>query len=252
MGVLRTKLIRRVARLRKLQDTYSPASIVALEKREAPAEELPENEPLFLPSALSEAERANGGCSEGLWEMEFLLRDAQCRGALVKLRNQLVIKTRFLNYKRLHSRGQGATTRARTIVGRNELKIRLHSERYQSAWDALFAMTGGIEGAVGWKKLRKADIRCMEDAEDVRRKEKRRAHAKERHKRKFQELLDHGVEVPAWAQEASEEEDDAGEDAGERGTESRREVSWIWTAAGMTGTDTALEDGEVSLFYFPA
>ncbi|KAJ7808144.1 hypothetical protein B0H14DRAFT_3482660 [Mycena olivaceomarginata] len=201
-------------------DTYSPASIVALEKREAPAEELPENEPLFLPSALSEAERANGGCSEGLWEMEFLLRDAQCRGAL------------------------GATTRARTIVGRNELKIRLHSERYQSAWDALFAMTGGIEGAVGWKKLRKADIRCMEDAEDVRRKEKRRVHAKERHKRKFQELLDHGVEVPAWAQEASEEEDDAGEDAGERGTESRREVSWIWTAAGMTGTDAALEDGE--------
>lgn len=113
-------------------------------------------------------------------------------------------------------------------------------------------MMGRIEGAVGWKKLRKADIRCMEDAEDVRRKEKRRAHAKERHKRKFQELLDHGVEVPAWAQEASEEEDDAGEDAGERGTESRREVSWIWTAAGMMGTDAALEDGEVSLFYFPA
>ncbi|KAJ7357934.1 hypothetical protein DFH08DRAFT_651511, partial [Mycena albidolilacea] len=141
------------------------------------------------------------------------LRDAQCRGALVKLRNQLVIKTRFLNYKNLHSRGQGATTRARTIVGRNELKIRLHSERYQSAWDALFAMMGGIEGAVGWKNLRKADIRCMEDAEDVWRKKKRRAHAKERHKR-------------------NEEEDNAGEDAGERGTESRREVSWIWTAAG--------------------
>ncbi|KAF7366128.1 CxC2 domain-containing protein [Mycena venus] len=110
MGALCTKLIWRLAWLRKLQDTYSPASIVALEKQEALAEELPEHEPLFLHSALSEAERANGGCSEGLWEIEFLLRDAQCCSALLKLRNQLVIKARFLNYKRLHSRGQGATT----------------------------------------------------------------------------------------------------------------------------------------------
>ncbi|KAJ7791307.1 hypothetical protein B0H14DRAFT_3500651 [Mycena olivaceomarginata] len=60
MGVLRTKLIRRLERLRKLQDTYSPASIIALEKRKAPADERPENEPLFLPSALTEAERGAG------------------------------------------------------------------------------------------------------------------------------------------------------------------------------------------------
>ncbi|KAF7366127.1 hypothetical protein MVEN_00489500 [Mycena venus] len=103
-------------------------------------------------------------------------------------------------------------------------------------------MVGGIKGAMGWKQLRKADIRCMEDAEDIQKKEKKRVRVKERHIRKFQELLDHGVEVPAWAQKASEDEDDVEEIAGERGTESRREVSWIWTAAGMTGTDTVLED----------
>lgn len=111
MSALRTKLIRRLERLRKLQDTYSPASIVALEKWQAPADEQPEFEPLFLPGALSDEERAGGGCTEGLLEMELLMCDAQCRCALVKLRNQLVIKSRFLNYKKLHTPHQGATTR---------------------------------------------------------------------------------------------------------------------------------------------
>ncbi|KAJ7363849.1 hypothetical protein DFH08DRAFT_949484 [Mycena albidolilacea] len=123
MTALRTKLLRRLDRLQKLQGTYCPGAIVALEKCEAPEDEQPENEPLFLPSALSEAERANGGCANGLLEMELVMRDAQCRGTLVKLRNQLVIKGRFLNYRALHARHQGATTRACSIVNRNELKI---------------------------------------------------------------------------------------------------------------------------------
>ncbi|KAJ7753859.1 hypothetical protein B0H16DRAFT_1316820, partial [Mycena metata] len=198
MGVLRTKLIRRLDRLRKLQQTYTPASIVALEGRDAPPEELPENEPLFLPSALSEAER-EAGCTLGLLEMEMLLRDAQCRMSLVRLRNQLHIKTRYLNYKKLHARHQGPNTRARTIVTRNETKIRLHSEKYQTAWNAILAVAGGDESKVGWKKLRKADIRCMEDAEDLALKEEKRKRA-------------------------------------------RREVSWIWTTMGMSGTDAGLED----------
>ncbi|KAJ7833791.1 hypothetical protein B0H14DRAFT_3087669 [Mycena olivaceomarginata] len=132
-GALQTKLLRRLDRLRKLQGTYCPGSYCG-----------PENEPLFLPSALSEAERANGGCAEGLLEMELVMRDAQCRGALVKLRNQL-----------------GATTRARSIVNRNEQKIRLHSEKYQVAWNALWVNAGQDEHLVGWKKLKKEDIRCI-------------------------------------------------------------------------------------------
>ncbi|KAJ7745627.1 hypothetical protein B0H14DRAFT_3514464 [Mycena olivaceomarginata] len=249
LSALRTKLLRRLENLRKLQGTYTPASIVALEKREAPDDEQPENEPLFLPSALSEAERADGGCARGLLEMELLLRDAQCRSALEKLRHQLVIKARFLNYKSLHARHQGATTRSRTIVTRNELKIRAHSKKYQAAWNALFEGAGRDESQVGWKRLRKGDIRCMEDADDLRQKEKKRKRAQERRKRKLQELLDHGVDVPAWEQE--EDEEGEGEGEGElagagndrRGAgESRREISWIWTAAGSSGTDKGLED----------
>jgi hypothetical protein len=111
MGALRTKLIRRLNRLCQLQSTYCPAAVVALEKRNVPEDDQPENEPLFLPSALSEAQRT-AGCTPGLLEMELLMRDAQCRGSLVKLCNQLIIKARFLNYKSLHARHQGATTRS--------------------------------------------------------------------------------------------------------------------------------------------
>ncbi|KAJ7852858.1 hypothetical protein B0H13DRAFT_1904401 [Mycena leptocephala] len=240
MSSLRTKLIRRLERLRKMQGTYSPASMMALESREAPADELPENEPLFLPSALSEAERATG-CSKGLLEMELLLRDAQCRGALVRLRNQLHIKARYLNYKMLHARHQGANTRSRTIVNRNETKIRLHSEKYQAAWGAMMAITGGNESEVGWKKLRKEDIRCMQDADDLARKEEKRKKAVLKRKRKYQELLAHGETLAGWEDDVDENEDD-GVAEGRVAGESRREVSWIWTAAGASGTDAGFED----------
>ncbi|KAF7360081.1 hypothetical protein MVEN_00736200 [Mycena venus] len=239
LGTLRTKLIRRLQRLRKLQQTYSPASIMALENRKALEDEHPEDELLFLPSSLLVAERAGGGCADGLLEMELLMRDAQCRASLVKLRNQLVIKARFLNYKKLHSRHVGANTRARTIVDRNETKIRLHSEKYQAAWNALFVCNGRIEGAFGWKQLKKGDIRCMEDADDVKKKEEKRKRAAVKRKRKYQELLAHGEDLQGFEEDMESEGE--GEGGAGRG-ESTREVSWIWTAAGMTGTDAGLED----------
>ncbi|KAK7019979.1 CxC2 domain-containing protein [Favolaschia claudopus] len=245
ISALRTKLIRRLERLRKLQATYSPASLLALEKRDAPADEQPEDEPLYLPSSLPAADRAGGGCTEGLFEMEDLMRDAQCHSSLMKLRNQLVIKARFLNYKQLHARHQGATTRARSIVNRNELKIRLHSEKYQTAWAAILAGAGGDVSKVGWRKLRKEDIRCMEDPEDMKKKEERRKRAKARRAKKAAELLSHAVDIPSWAEEASDDESDGADDGdGEarQGGENRRELSWIWMAASCAGTDAELED----------
>jgi hypothetical protein len=220
---------------------------VALEKRKAPEDKQPENELLFLISALSEAEHANGGCTNGLLEMELVMRDAQCRGALVKLRNQLIIKGRFLNYKALHAQHQGATTRAHSIVNCNELKIRLHSEKYQVAWNALWVNTGQDERLVGWKRLKKEDIRCIEDAEDLAAKEAKRRKVKQRRKWKYDELIAHAVEVPAWLNTGEEEGDGDGEGDNAEGRvgESRRGVLWIWMGAGTTGTDTELEDSEL-------
>ncbi|KAJ7482922.1 hypothetical protein B0H11DRAFT_1723465, partial [Mycena galericulata] len=205
MRQMRTALNRRILMFRKLQTTYQPASLMALRARDAPGKELAEDVPLLLPSALSEAQRAAGaGCMSGLLEIEQAMRDAQCRGALVRLRNQLHIKSRLLLYKKNHARHQGMNTRSRTIVARNEAKIRLYSEKYQMAHRSLVAIVG-VDKDVGWPKLKKEDIRCMRDAEQLsRRAEKQKL----------------GLE---------------------RG-ENVREVSWIWTLAGTSGTDAELED----------
>ncbi|KAF7343961.1 hypothetical protein MVEN_01685300 [Mycena venus] len=82
----------------------------------------------------------------------------------------------------------------------------------------------------------------MEDADDLKLKGKKQRKAKVRQKRKLDKLLSHGTEIPAWAEEGSEDNNNNEVQGGERGRESRREVSWIWTAAGSSGTDAEFED----------
>ncbi|KAJ7795036.1 hypothetical protein B0H14DRAFT_2532632 [Mycena olivaceomarginata] len=207
MKSLRNKLNRGIIRFRKLQATYTPAAIQALAKRVAPAEELAEDTPLMLPSALTPEECENGGCLKGVLKIEDDLRGAQCCTALPRLRNQLHIKSRLLFYKKHNSRHQGMNTRSRTIVARNESKIRLHSEKFQMAWQAQLRIARGDMSKVGWPQLRKEDIRCMQDAEMLSRNAEKRRKANERCLRK-----------------------------------DMREVSWIWTVAGTAGTDEELED----------
>ena len=181
-----------------------------------------------------------------LLEIEKQLRDAQCRTSLALLRNQLTIKTRFLIHKKNHSRHQKRNTRSRTIVARNESKIRLHSEKYQAAWRALVAIEGGAEARVGWNRLRKEDIRCMEDPEVLSKKAEKKKAARARELRRNAELQAMG-EFPLIAsgsasRSVDDNEDDDDDDAYTLG-ESRRQVSWIWTLAGKTGTDEELEEG---------
>jgi hypothetical protein len=235
MKSLRSKLNRGIDRFRKLQATYAPAAIQALAKRVAPADELAEDVPLMLPSALTPAEREGGGCVKGLLEVEDSLRAAQCRAALPRLRNQLHIKSRFLLYKRLHSRHQGMNTRSRTLIARNESKIRLHSEKFQMAWQARLRVANGDKSKVGWPQLKKEDIRCMQDAEERSRNAEKRRKASDRLRRKEDELREDGL-LPAL----EEDEDD---EMVTRGGENFREISWIWTVAGTAGTDEELEDG---------
>ncbi|KAJ6453223.1 hypothetical protein C8R47DRAFT_951488, partial [Mycena vitilis] len=201
---LRTKLSRGIVRFRKLQSTYTPGCLQALARLKEDAKELPEDTPLMLPSALPQAERAVG-CMGGVHLIEGLARDAQCSASLMRLRNQLHIKSRFMTYKGLHSRNQGANTRSRTLVARNESKIRLHSEKYQAAWNALRLLEGGDPSKVGWRKLKKEDIRLMEDQEELT---KRQALRKRR----------------------------------DRNAQDRLQISWIWTVAGMSGSDAELEE----------
>ncbi|KAJ7500190.1 hypothetical protein B0H11DRAFT_2225734 [Mycena galericulata] len=233
MKALRMKLNRGILRFRKLQAAYMPAALQALGALDLPATTLAENVPLLLPSALTHAQRER--CVAGLHLVELEMRDAQCRSSLAELRNQLYIKARLLNYKRLHARHQGATTRARSTVERNESKIRLHSEKYQTAWDALRRLNGGDEMQVGWRVLRREDIRCMEDAEDYSKRAQARKERDERRRKLLQALRDEGGVLPA------EDDDDMGSEEGTgRGTENERQISWIWTYTETTGTDAEL------------
>ncbi|KAJ7736633.1 hypothetical protein B0H16DRAFT_1466534 [Mycena metata] len=229
---LRRKLNGTLKRFRQLQATYTPASIVALAAREnVPENEQVEEVPLFLPSALSAAQRQQEPL-RGLAVYEDQLRDAQCSTALVRLRNQLHMKSRLLTYKQIQSRHQGANTRSRTIVARNESKIRLHSEKYQMAWDAKCRLAGGEASRVGWHFLAKEDIRCMEDPEELRRKEEKRRVQEQRRGRREAELRREGELPPLTAEEI----------ARARGGENVREVSWIWKETGTTGTDGDIEE----------
>lgn len=154
----RRNLERSIERFRALQATYTPGALVHLASLKVPARTLAEELPLLLPSALPAAVRERGGCIHGIVEAEHALRDAQCRGALVRLRHQLNIKARFLIYKQSHSRHQTTNTRSRTLVAQNESKISHHSEKYQAAWTVLCALTPGGSSGVSWRKLRKDDI----------------------------------------------------------------------------------------------
>ncbi|KAJ7116750.1 hypothetical protein C8R46DRAFT_1051327 [Mycena filopes] len=220
MKEMRSKLNRGLDRFRKLQATYAPAALQALAKRAAVENERAEDVPLMLPSGLAPSERENGGCVGGLIEIEDSMRGAQCRMALPKLRNQLHIKSRFLLYKKHNSRHQGMNTRSRTIVARNESKIRLHSEKFQTAWEARCRITGGD---------------ASKDAEELTRNAEKRRKANARRVRVEEELREDGLLPPV-----DEDEDDMVTRGG--GGENVREISWIWTVAGTAGTDEELED----------
>jgi hypothetical protein len=239
---LRRSLNRSLRRLRDLQATYTPVAILALGQREnVPEDEQPENIPLFLPSALTPAQRA-GEAVAGLAAIESSLRDAQLSSSLELLRRKLHVKSRLVTYKSLQARAQGANTRSKGIVDRNECKIRLHSEKYQMGWEAKRLLAGGDPAAVGWRKLLKEDIRCMQDAEELARSEIKRRAQDERRRQREDALRREGELPPLTAEEE--------EQRVVRGGESVRQVSWIWTGAGMMGADADLEEGKILWWNF--
>ncbi|KAJ7608099.1 hypothetical protein DFH06DRAFT_1149139 [Mycena polygramma] len=192
MKAIRVKLNHGICRFCKLQATYMPAALQVLSKRVAPEKELAEDVPLILPSALSEEDRKDAGC----------------------LRNQLHIKSRLLLYKKNNSRHQGMNTRSRTIVNRNESKIRLHSEKFQIAWEARLRLAGGDVLKVGTRSSFPATLRSG-----------------------GRRTRDFYGELPPLPEDEEEEANMV-----TQGGENLCEISWIWTMAGMAGTDEELED----------
>ncbi|KAF7288127.1 CxC2 domain-containing protein [Mycena chlorophos] len=266
---MRKRLNKRIGRLRTMQATYTPAALQKLKNLNLPQDEPAEKIPLLSPSALDPASQANGGCVEGLVDMEVLLRKGQCRSALTQLRNQLHVKRRLLIYKSNHTRAQAMNTRARAVVERNEARILLASLKFQTAWLALLRVLGN-EQQLPWPRLKKSDIRCLEDSEELALREQREKRAAIKRAENARILAEAGIGARLVSESSDEDESDEDEDEDETsdapmddvfvaGTpvtgvglasggavqqgESRRTPSWIWTHAERDGTDLSFEEG---------
>ncbi|KAJ7789818.1 hypothetical protein B0H14DRAFT_3502546 [Mycena olivaceomarginata] len=191
-----------------LQATYTPAAIQALAKRVAPAEELAEDTPLMLPSALTPEECENGGCLKGVLKIEDNLRGSSVshHAALAAEPASYQITTFILQETQF-------------LASRHECPVPYdrHMQREQDT-TAFGEIPDGVASAAadctgGHVEGQKVNERCL---------------------RKESEMHDDGL-LP----ELEEDEDD--EMVTRRG-ESMREVSWIWTVAGTAGTDKELED----------
>ncbi|KAJ7824741.1 hypothetical protein B0H14DRAFT_3088701 [Mycena olivaceomarginata] len=212
----RTNLARYTARFRKVQAVYMPGALQALADRPVAEGDgmFVENVPLFLPSALTPELRALG-CTRGVEGIEERLRDAQCRSALDAMRNYLHVKSRFRTYKGGQVRHQGAMTRARNLMNRNDEKIRMEAEKYVAAWEAKRALVG--DDKVDWHHLDpKKDLRCMDSEED---------------------------RAVGEREEAEREETGDGVAEGQRRRDptgkGRRTLSWVWMGTDTTSNATS-------------
>ncbi|KAF7327520.1 CxC2 domain-containing protein [Mycena kentingensis (nom. inval.)] len=207
---LRKKLVKGIARLRELQATYMPMALVHLKSLEVSPEALPETIPLLLPSSLP-----GSFCSEQL----------------------------LLIYKKRQSRHQRMNTRSRALVTRNEEKIKTRADTYQAGQRALVS----LEPTATWPVLLASDICCLEDADDISKREARNRRQLETRLKRQLELIQQGLITVADVQdvEGDDESDGEEEDKQSKKTssgESRRTISWIWTMAGSHGTDEAIQE----------
>ncbi|KAF7321649.1 CxC2 domain-containing protein [Mycena kentingensis (nom. inval.)] len=124
------------------------------------------------------------------WSWSARLRDAQCNDALVRLRSHLQVKKRLLIYKKRQSRHQGANTRSRGLISRNESKVKRFADQYQACWSALSVLEGS---KLLWPQLHTKDIRGLEDADELTEREARNSRERERRLQRESELVASGL-----------------------------------------------------------
>ncbi|KAK7024189.1 hypothetical protein VNI00_016497 [Paramarasmius palmivorus] len=161
----RSRLRRLLSRYEAKQNEHMPI-VIAIRTAAAANPLEPETVPLFFPSQLT-AEQVAACPGPNLSTIERRLRDAQCAESLDNLRNQLLIRWRLRTYKGMHARHQEQLRRSNTIINTNESKIRLHAKRYQDARKALCILCERDGVSLGWRELKRGDIRCMGDPEDM-------------------------------------------------------------------------------------
>ncbi|KAJ7173526.1 hypothetical protein C8R46DRAFT_1215455 [Mycena filopes] len=157
----RLSFLSKLRRFRELQRVYTPGAVRALQHEEADRDEnasppLAEDISLFLPSALSNAERVSG-CQVGLPRMEARLREAQCGDSLVTIRSLLHSKGHLIIFRNEHVMGQVGSTRSQTLIARVGGRVTQHHKKYTQARRALRILMGD-DHAPHLKKMQKADL----------------------------------------------------------------------------------------------
>ncbi|KAF7319066.1 CxC2 domain-containing protein [Mycena chlorophos] len=171
-----------------------------------PESTLPEEVPLFLPSALAKSWRS--ASEDSLRNtMELLLRLER-----EPLRPD-GIRTRTTSKP---SSNQAANTRARTVLARNESQISLFADMYQLAWFAVLLIEDGVEANVGFQRLQRQDIR----------RSAWRTSAEEGWSEE---------DVPAGGREDPEEDDDFFVNGSNKTV-----MSWIWRGTQAGGSEAAM------------
>nr|GAT48915.1 predicted protein [Mycena chlorophos] len=222
---------------RTLQAAYTPDALVRLQDLHLPQDVVAEKVPLLLPSALVKSWRGASDENEGekdldqtqlqLLSVERQLRRGQCSTALGQLRNHLHLKWRLLLFKKNHIRHQAMNTRLRTTIAKNEGHILFHSDKYQVNWLALLEIEGGVVDAVGLRRLKKGDIRCMQDAETFSRKEELKQKQLEQRMQRIERARQEGELIEAVEMEV-DAEDGEEEDEFFRDPSNKAVMSWIW------------------------
>ncbi|KAJ7846654.1 hypothetical protein B0H13DRAFT_2238871 [Mycena leptocephala] len=217
---MRLTFFAKLRKLRELQRIYTPAALRTLARedtsRDADAEPVKaEKVKLWLPSELPAAERSEG-CLGGLVEMEVRMREGQCANALVELRTRLHTKRHLIGFRDRNITGQKKATKACTLIGQVGDRANATAAKYRKAREALTALKGPAY-APQFKELKQEDITLDGEVGDE--------------------------EVAARKKLALAGAGKKGRQPRHMEGSSRKTLSWIWTAAGITLSedDTAAE-----------
>ncbi|KAJ7054887.1 hypothetical protein C8F01DRAFT_1088626 [Mycena amicta] len=130
--------IKAALQLEDLQVFMPGVEDLRAEEEEQRNAELPppaaENTKLWLPSDLSEAERA-WACKSGLDEVEAKLREGQCADCLSKLRGHLHAKTHLIDTRNASTVEREATKYRKVVLALRRLKGPEHAPQYKDLFD---------------------------------------------------------------------------------------------------------------------
>ena len=158
----RHALRRRIAKFRTLQAVYMPAALALLgddDKANLEVEQV-EGIRLGLPSDFKTVHRERV-CDEKLTHIESRLRTAQCNDALEDLRSKLHGLAHLYQHRKKNVRHQGANTRSRTYISKQEGYKNWAVEKYRHARRALLALVGPGDWELRLQVLHDDDIRHM-------------------------------------------------------------------------------------------